>query len=508
MNLAHFLDMAAARYPEKRAVICEGNTITYDALKRRADELSASLPRRGVTRGTPVAILSSNSIEYVEILFALMKAGAVAVPLNPRLTQREIKILIEHSEAKVLFCEKAFQELVPEKAGTLEQVIGIGGKHPPAAVEYEELFHSGSCADGIPLVSENDPAAIIYTAGTTDEPKGVLLTHDNLIWNTLNYSAALGYGPQDIELAPTPLFHASTFGRIFTYVFNAMTAIMVRKFSPADCLSVIEQEQVTSITQAPTMYQMMLDVWSDGKWDTRSVKRAVTGAAPMSAEAKISLKNLFPRAGFFDLYGLTEASPGVAILTPADFYRKPESVGRPMLSVEVRAAGADDLKLPPGEVGEILCRGPSIMLEYYKAPQATARALHGGWLHTGDAGWIDEEGYVYLAGRIKDIIISGGVNIYPGEVEAVLMQHPAVKEAAVIGMQDALWGEKVVAVIVLHTNASCSAQVLLDFCRERLAAFKCPRSVAFLPELPRNAAQKVMKQELKRTLQDLNETLP
>jgi len=498
MNLAHFLDMAAARYPEKRAVICEENTITFGALKRRADELSAGLMRLGVTRGTPVTILSSNSIEYVEIIFALMKIGAVAVPLNHRLTKNELEILLEHSEAKILFCEAAFQELVPEKAEKLEQVIAINGKHPPASAAYEELFQPALCTEETAAVSENYPAAIIYTAGTTDEPKGVLLTHGNLSWNTLNYSAALEYSPQDIELAPTPLFHASTFGRIFTYVFNAMTAIMVRKFSPAECLAIIEQEQVTSITQAPTMYRMMLDIWSEGTWDTRSVRRAVTGAAPMSAEAKKSLKKLFPAAGFFDLYGLTEASPGVAILTPVDFYRKPESVGRPMLSVEVRAAGADDQTLPPGQVGEILCRGPNIMQGYYKAPHATARVLRNGWLHTGDAGWIDEDGFIFLAGRNKDIIISGGVNIYPGEVEAVLMKHPAVKEAVVIGVEDALWGEKVVAVVVPAKNASCTAQLLMDHCRERLAGFKCPRVVTFTPELPRNAAQKIMKQELKK----------
>jgi len=498
MNLAHFLDLSAARYPEKRAVICEEHTITYGALKRRADELSPSLINLGVTKGAPIAILSSNSIKYVEILFALMKIGAVAVPLNHRLTKKDLKVLLKHSGARVLFCEAALLELVTPAAQELEQVIVINGKHPPASAAYEALFQPALCADETAAVSENDPAAIIYTAGTTDEPKGVLLSHENLVWNTLNYSAALEYSPQDIELAPTPLFHASTFGRIFTYVFNAMTAIMVRKFSPAECLAIIEQEQVTSITQAPTMYQMMLDVWSEGTWDTRSVKRAVTGAAPMSAETKGSLKKLFPAAGFFDLYGLTEASPGVAILTPADFYQKAESVGRPMLSVEVRAAGADYQTLLPGQVGEILCRGPNIMQGYYKAPQATARVLRNGWLHTGDAGFIDEDGFIYLAGRNKDIIISGGVNIYPGEVEAVLMKHPAVKEAAVIGVEDALWGEKVVAIVVLEKNSSCTAQLLMDFCRERLAGFKCPRVVTFIPELPRNAAQKIMKQELKK----------
>jgi acyl-CoA synthetase (AMP-forming)/AMP-acid ligase II len=254
------------------------------------------------------------------------------------------------------------------------------------------------------------------------------------------------------------------------------------------------------------MYRMMLDVLSEGTWNTRSVTRAVTGAAPMSAEEKKGLKKLFPAAGFFDLYGLTEAGPGVTILLPDDFFRRPESVGRPMLGVEVRAADAEGRTLPPGAVGEILCRGPNIMRGYYNAPLETARALQDGWLHTGDAGRLDEEGYVYLAGRIKDIIISGGVNIYPGEVETVLMQHPAVKEAAIIGMQDALWGEKVAAAVVLNTNASCTAELLINFCREHLASFKCPRAVVFVTALPRNTAQKILKQELKKSLQELNET--
>jgi fatty-acyl-CoA synthase len=505
MNLAQFLDMAATRYPEKRAMICEGKSIAYGALKARADALSAALAGRGVTKGAAVAVLSANCIEYVEILFALMRLGAAAVPLNNRLTGRDIAALAAHAEAKVLFCEAAFLGLASETAGGL-QIIVIGGGHQQAHTAYEELFHSGPCAAELPQVAEPDPAAIIYTAGTTDEPKGVLLTHENVIWNTLNYSAALAYSPQDIELAPTPLYHTSTFGRIFTYVFNAMTAVLVRKFSAQECLAIIEREQVTSITQAPTMYRMMLDVLSEGTWNTRSVTRAVTGAAPMSAEEKKGLKKLFPAAGFFDLYGLTEAGPGVTILLPDDFFRRPESVGRPMLGVEVRAADAEGRTLPPGAVGEILCRGPNIMRGYYNAPLETARALQDGWLHTGDAGRLDEEGYVYLAGRIKDIIISGGVNIYPGEVETVLMQHPAVKEAAIIGMQDALWGEKVAAAVVLNTNASCTAELLINFCREHLASFKCPRAVVFVTALPRNTAQKILKQELKKSLQELNET--
>jgi len=498
MNLFQFLYLAAARYPEKTAVICGANRCTFSTLKRRADQLAASLLHLEIAKGAPVAILSANSIAYVEIICALMKIGAVGVPLNYRLTKNEMRRLLEHSAAKALFCETDLQDLITPPPENLKFIISLGGTHGCAGISYDSLFTQPAAANSFPAVNEHDPSVILYTAGTTGEPKGVVLTHGNQIWNTLNYTAALAMTPDDIELAPTPLFHASTLGRVFTYLFNGVTFILCKNFNPADCLSIIARERVTAITQVPTMYQMMQDIFKDGMWDTSSLRRVVSGASFMPATLKQRLKILFPHAGFYDLYGLTEGGPGISILTPKDFYQAIDSVGRPMLSVEVKIADGSDHSLAPGQVGEILCRGPNIMRGYFNDPAATDKALGGGWLHTGDMGWQDEAGFLYIAGRKKDLIISGGTNIYPLEVEEVLHQHPAVKEAAVIGVEDQLWGEKVSAAVVLGQNKACTAQQLMEFCRERLAAFKCPRAVIFTSELPRNAAQKIMKEEIRK----------
>jgi len=498
MNLFQFLDLAAARYPEKTAVICGANRCTFSALKRRADHLAASLLHLEIAKGAPVAILSANSIAYVEIICALMKIGAVGVPLNYRLTKNEIRRLLEHSAAKALFCETDLQDLITPPPENLKFIISLEGTQGCAGISYDSLFTQPAAANSFPAVNEHDPSVILYTAGTTGEPKGVVLTHGNQIWNTLNYTAALAMTPADIELAPTPLFHASTLGRVFTYLFNGVTFILCKKFNPADCLSIIARERVTAITQVPTMYQMMQDVFKDGMWDTSSLRRVVSGASFMPATLKQRLKILFPHAGFYDLYGLTEGGPGISILTPKDFYQAIDSVGKPLLSGEVKIADGNDHSLAPGQVGEILCRGPNIMRGYFNDPAATDKALGGGWLHTGDMGWLDEAGFLYIAGRKKDLIISGGNNIYPLEVEEVLHQHPAVKEAAVIGVEDQLWGEKVSAAVVLGQNKACTAQQLMEFCRERLAAFKCPRAVIFTSELPRNAAQKIMKEEIRK----------
>lgn len=498
MNLFQFLDLAAARYPEKTAVICGANRCTFSALKRRADHLAASLLHLEIAKGAPVAILSANSIAYVEIICALMKIGAVGVPLNYRLTKNEIRRLLEHSAAKALFCETDLQDLITPPPENLKFIISLGGTQGCAGISYDRLFTQPAAANSFPAVNEHDPSVILYTAGTTGEPKGVVLTHGNQIWNTLNYTAALAMTPDDIELAPTPLFHASTLGRVFTYLFNGVTFILCKNFNPADCLSIIARERVTAITQVPTMYQMMQDVFKDGMWDTSSLRRVVSGASFLPATLKQRLKILFPHAGFYNLYGLTEGGPGISILTPKDFYQAIDSVGKPMLSGEVKIADGNDHSLAPGQVGEMLCRGPNIMRGYFNDPAATDKALGGGWLHTGDMGWLDEAGFLYIAGRKKDLIISGGNNIYPLEVEEVLHQHPAVKEAAVIGVEDQLWGEKVSAAVVLGQNKACTAQQLMEFCRERLAAFKCPRAVIFTSELPRNAAQKIMKEEIRK----------
>lgn len=496
MNLGNFLDWAAVRAPDKTAIICDGKSITYRQLNARAETLATSLQHRGTAKGTKAAVLANNSLEYVEIIFALMKLGAICIPLNHRLHADEIKVLAEHAEAALFFYDREHEAKVPFDNPGIRHFVAVGYNRTSTAVAYESLFSSVPARLGAHTVTEEDESCILYTAGTTGNPKGVVLTHGNQIWNTFNYTAAYGMCPQDTELAPTPLFHSSTLGRLFTYTFNMVPCILCGKFSPEYCLELIQKEGITSITQAPTMYYMMGEALKHGSWDTRSIKRVVTGASAMTSQGKMQLRELFPMALFYDLYGLTEAAPGVTILNNADFFRKTESVGKPMLSVETVIVDEHGRAASPGQIGEIVCRGPNVMKGYYKNPAETAGVLKNRWLHTGDMGMTDDEGFLYIMSRKKDIIISGGINIYPGEIEKVLMQHPCIADATVIGTVDAVWGEKVVAAVVLKQSSHCSEKDIIEFSRQHLAGFKCPRCVVFMQELPRNAAQKVLKHEV------------
>ncbi len=490
MNLFQFLHQSASRFPDKTAVACDDSRVTYSELLQGAEKTAARLAALGIARGTRVGLLSANSIALVEALFALMKLGAVGVPFNWRLTGQEIARLAEHAETGMIIAESGLGDKVPHRAAT-----GMG------VLSFEELQRSAqkkksSPADFEPRITEQDISFILYTAGTTGTPKGVVLTHGNHIWNTLNYTAACSMTPQDRELAPTPLFHSSTLGRLFTYVFNGMTVYLCRSFSADGCLDCIERENITAITQAPTMFTMMIDAQGRRPRNTATVRRAVTGAAPMSPAEKQALSGLFPRAGFYDIYGLTEAAPGVTILQPGQFFTKASSIGKPMLTVQVEICDEDGKGCAAGSIGEIVCRGPNIMRGYYRNEPETARSLRNGALFTGDMGLMDKQGYLYLTGRKKDIIISGGTNIYPGEVEQVLLKHPAVYEAAALGVPDRLWGEMVTAAVVRRHGTAVSAKELTDFCRRSLAGFKCPRKIVFMEALPRNAAGKVVRQEI------------
>lgn len=489
MNLFDFLKNSAEKYQDKTALVCEEKRITYFQLKNRAEKLASSLYELGIRKGMKAGILLYNSVEYIEIIFALMKLGAVGVPLNVRLTKTEIKELAGHSDVSILFFERELAEKTPFDLSFIKHFVVINSDSCNKNISYESLFETAEGYDVSEIVIEEDESFIIYTAGTTANPKGVVLTHGNQIANTHNYSKALNMSEADIEFAPTPLFHCSTLGRVFTYVSNGMTFLLCRKFDPKSALEIIEREKITSVTQAPTLYQMLVEVHKETVYDTGSVKRVVTGASSMSLEGKKELKLIFSKASCYDLYGATEASPGISILCPSDFNKKLGSVGKPMDSVEVKIDAEEG-------IGEILCRGPNIMKGYYKDPKATEEALKRGWFHTGDMGRIDEDGFLFIEGRKKEIIISGGINVYPAEIENVIISHPQVNDVSVIGVSDQKWGEKIVAAIVPAPDVIFSEESLKVFCKERLADFKCPREFFIVMELPRNAAQKIMKSEL------------
>ena len=486
MNLFNFLKNSSEKYPDKTALVCEEKRITYFQLKNRAEKLASSLYELGVRKGMKAGILLYNSVEYIEIIFALMKLGAVGVPLNIRLTKAEIKEQAGHADVSILFYESGLRGKAPFDLLSIKHFVDTRQDSCKRNISYESLFETAESCDVSETVMENDESFIIYTAGTTAFPKGVLLTHGSQVANTKNYSAAYKMLSDDVEIAPTPLFHSSTLGRIFTYVYNGAKFLLCRKFDAEKTLKIIEREKVTSITQSPTMYHMMSEVFEKSDYDTRSVKRAVTGASAMRPQTKIELKKIFPCASFYDLYGVTEASPGISILGPADFMGKSCCVGRSMKSVEIKMS----------ETGEILCRGPNVMKGYYKEPEATKAAIRDGWFHTGDMGRIDEDGFLYIEGRKKELIISGGINVYPAEIENIIISCPGVQDVSVIGVPDDKWGEKIVAAIVLTGDEMFCEEAFQKYCKDRLADFKCPREVFMVKVIPRNAAQKVLKNEL------------
>jgi acyl-CoA synthetase (AMP-forming)/AMP-acid ligase II len=300
----------------------------------------------------------------------------------------------------------------------------------------------------------------------------------------------------DVELGLSPLFHSATLGRMITCFFVGAAFVTSRRFHPESALELIARQRVTSITQSPTMYAALGNLTGADRYDTGSVRRVVSGAAPLFPGLRKNLSRLFPGAGIFDLYGLTEAAPGVSILTPHDPPEQIDSVGRPMVSVRIRIVDDCGVAVPVGECGEILCRGPNVMKGYYNNEEATAAALNDGWLHTGDTGRIDADGYLYLTGRKKEMIIRGGEKICPADVERVLHAHPAVAEAAVIGVPDDYWGERVAAVVVLRAGETLGEQDLIAFCSRHLARYKIPARVTFTDRLPKNAAGKVIKSAL------------
>ena len=500
-TVGKILAITAQNAPDKVAVICEGNSITYGQLNGRVNQVAHGLLARGITRGNRVALLLYNSIELVTLYFALAKMGCVGIPLNFRLSGRELSAVINGSNATRLIMGEEWAATVNRLKPGLARIrdtITVE-KEPRSAGEFYRLYHRAPDAEPDVLVKPEDASFIIYTSGTGMSPRGVVLTHDNHFWNTLNYTSAYQMAEDDVELALTPMFHSSTLGRIVTYVFNGVTCVTAERFDPERAMELIARHRVTSITQSPTMYAALLNLTPGTSYSASSLRRLVSGAAPLFPSIRSGLAKRFPRAGIFDLYGLTEASPGVSLLTPQDPPDKHASVGKPMKHVTVRIVDDRGREVPAGENGEIICRGPTIMKGYDNDPAATRAVLKEGWLYTGDTGKLDRDGYLYLTGRKKDLIVRGGENIYPAEVEAVLQLHPRILEAAVIGVPDDYWGERVKAFVVLRPGETLREEDVIAFCGLHLAHYKKPRSVAFVTDLPKNAAGKIVKRELLKT---------
>lgn len=486
----------AGMTPGKAALVQDGVSTTYVQLDRAATRLAHGLRARGVSRGDRVAFLGLNSVEMVTAMFATARIGAVFVPLNTRLAGAELAHLVEHCGAVLLVVEDVLA------AGQVRAVGPATGPQPDTVVFTR---NAGSGLDGLmaddetPIdeaIGHDDLFMIQYTSGTSGVPKGVMLTHGNVIWNVVNLLVDVDLGSDEIALVTAPLFHTAALNQVlFPTVLKGGTALIEARFDAERAIEMIEREHVTLLFGVTTMYLALSRAARFDEADLSSLHLALSGGSPIPESL---LRTWLDR----DLmivqgYGLTEASPGTTMLRAADGVRKLGSAGTACFFTDVRVV-ADDRDAGVGEPGEVLVRGPNVSPGYWQDPDATERAFDDRWLRTGDLATRDDEGYLRIVDRLKDMYISGGENVYPAEVEQAIYSHPGVAECAVIGVGDPTWGEVGRAFVVVRDGHHVDEQGLLHHLGTRLARYKLPRSVTFVPDLPHNASGKLIKAQLRK----------
>ena len=487
----------ARRYPDKDAAVFGGERRSFREFNERVNRAANALAVMGVRSGEKVAVLSCNRSEMLEIMFACAKLGVVYVPINFRLGADEVRFVLEDVEARLLFLEEGFMDRLDDAGRKAVEPVFVLGE------DYEDLLTGAPDSEPEAEVSPDDVFAIFYTSGTTGTPKGVMITHENFGSAAINHVIAYKLGPDDVCLHVMPFYHTMEASMAVCQFYVGGTNVIVQGFDAGEFWNLVRDEGVTHITLVYTMLTEILDEYEAGGRNLNRLRSISAGGQAVPVEViKRTLRLLGPDK-LFVAFGITEASPLLAYLSKEDIgtgESHPErlsSIGKELFECHVRVVDEEDRDVAPGELGELIARGPNIMKGYYNRPEATAEALRGGWLRTGDVATVDEDGYLYIVDRMKDIIISGGENIAPREVEEVLYSHPAVAECSVIGVPDEKWGERVHAVVVPKRGTAADAEALVSHCRESLAHYKCPRSVAFADALPRDPVGKIQKKVLR-----------
>ena len=504
MTLGNCFARSARKYPGKWAVVDDSGRLTYQELNRKVNRLANALLGHGLGKGMRAATLSCNCIPLMQTYLANLKLGAVTVPLDARATQEEILRQVALTEPHALFFHTSLANVaraILEENPELDPVVSFGGENQGLGRDLEELLALGSDSEPQDTVREKDDAFILFTGGTTGVPKGAILTHRSLLWNiicvtTENHCPT----PQDITFYPMQMYHSAALSRFLAFMYAGGTFIGSSFFDPEQYLAMVERERTTFIVGNTAIWLKLLEVQRARGYDTSSMKRWLHTHDPLEPTLRREIQEvLFPQGQMYGSYALTEASPAVTVLKPWDEPSHWSSVGRPYMCTEVRIADPqEDTPLPTGEVGEIQVRGPTLMRGYFRNVKESRATLKGGWLHTGDLGRYDERGYLYVVDRLKDMIKSGGMNIYAREVEEVLIGHPKVQDAAVIGVPHERWGQTVRAIIVPRKGEALSQEEILAYCRDRMDSHKKPTSVIFVEELPRGSfGGKVLKRVLR-----------
>jgi len=490
MNLASVLTDSAQRDPDHVALRLDDMEVSYGLLDEGSARLAAVLADRGLEPGDRVGIMLPNVPYFGVCYYGVLRSGGVVVPMNVLLKRREVAFYLGDSGAKLMFAWEGFADDAKtgaDEAGAECIVVKPG--------EFEKLLAGVEPRREVVDRAADDTAVILYTSGTTGTPKGAELTHDNLKTNCEITRDMFGIGGEVVTLGALPLFHS--FGQ--TCSMNATLAAggtlsLIPRFDPGKALEIIERDKVNLFQGVPTMYSALLHQEGRDKFDTSTLELCVSGGSAMPVELMRGFEDAFG-CKILEGYGLSESSP-VASFNRPDRERKPGSIGIPVEGVEMKVVDDDGNDVAQGEVGEIVIRGHNVMKGYWNKPDATAETLIDGWLHTGDMAKIDEDGYFFIVDRKKDLIIRGGYNVYPREIEEVLYEHPAVREAAVIGVKDDKLGEEIGAAVALKDGEEASEQELRDFVKEQVAAYKYPRRVWFVDDLPKGPTGKILKREI------------
>ncbi|HEY3655314.1 MAG TPA: long-chain fatty acid--CoA ligase [Steroidobacteraceae bacterium] len=507
MYLTQALHRALRYHPQRFATVFGPRRTTFAQFIDRVARLAGALKQIGMNSGDRVGILALNSDRFLELYFAIWWAGGVVNPINIRWSAREIVFSLDDCDTHVLAVDEAFAPMVTElseRSQALRTIIYMGsGEARSGMFGFEDLIAAHAPAADA-LRCNDDLAGVFYTGGTTGFAKGVMLSHANLFTNALMGLCEGIADADDVGLHVAPMFHLADGFFAIMLAMRGCTQVISPSFQPEQVLRTIQTESVTTVLLVPTMIQMLIDYprWSEFRAD--SLNKVIYGASPISESVLDRAMQRLPNVRFMQAYGQTEMSPAVTFLRPehhdAEGRRlgKHRSAGRPLLGVEVKIVDGHGLDVVRGAVGEIAARGPGVMLGYWNKPAETAAVLRDGWMHSGDAGYMDDEGFIYIVDRLKDMIVSGGENVYSAEVESAIAKHPGVATCAVIGIPDPKWGEAVHAVIVRRAGAAeIGVDEIRDHCRQMIAGYKCPRSVEFRDALPVSGAGKVLKSVLR-----------
>ena len=507
MHLGGLVARNKRTVPNKEGIVYQDRRYTWAEVDDKVNTVANALLKAGVKKGDKVAMWMFNSDLFVLAFYGIAKTGAVAVPVNFRLAAPEAEFIFDNCDAVALIFDDVFEPAVSDmkaRLGKVKNFISAGTGRFDGFAAMEDIMASGDQTDPGIEIDEWDESEIIYTSGTTGRPKGAVLCHHNQIVITTTVCSLYSLKPTDRILHVAPLFHSAELNLYLnpgTYL--GCTHVIMKDFIPNQVLATIQKEKISQFFGAPIMYMMMMGLPDFDDYDISSVRFYGYGAAPMAAESVKKMIEKFKTTNFFCLCGLTEGGPGGVALYPEDQVRKAGAGGKYIVNMETRLVDEKDNTITePGVVGELVIKGETTMKEYYKNPQATAETIRDGWVHSGDLGMMDDEGYITLVDRKKDMIITGGENVYSKEVEDALYEHPAINTAVVIGIPHAGWGETVMAVVTLHPEQKLTMEELREFMKTRLADYKIPRLLDVIEALPMNVSGKVLKYQLRDKYKD------